>query len=121
LPLQTKPQAPKLKYETGYYKSVEILTNFQYQASLHKRKTPPSKHFLAMVLGGLIITVHTNAYLFCPPSSRAGVSKCGAPRKGLRAHQDVMIEITDVTKARSERVTPKPAETSMDSTVKPIK
>jgi len=52
-----------------YYKSVEILTNFQYQASLHKRKDPPSKHFLATVLGGLIITAYTNAYLFCPPSS----------------------------------------------------
>jgi len=51
-----------------HYKSVEILTNFQYQASLHKRKAP-LVNFLATVLGGLIITAQTNAYLFCPPSS----------------------------------------------------
>jgi len=52
-----------------YYKSVEILTNFQYQASLHKRRAPHSEHFLATVLGGLILPAHTNAYLFCPHSS----------------------------------------------------
>jgi len=50
-------------------KSVEISTNFQYQASLHKRRVPLSEHFLATVMGGLILTAHTNAYLFCPYSS----------------------------------------------------
>jgi len=53
-----------------YDKSVEILTNFQYQASLHKRNAPfPSEQFLVTVLGRLILMAHTNAYLFCPHNS----------------------------------------------------
>jgi len=44
---------------------VEILTNFQYQVSLHKCKAP-SQQFLATILGELIITARTNACLFCP-------------------------------------------------------